>query len=208
MINMRSVAKVLLSAALAALSASCGDVVRQGRSPSMLVVNQLTGSSGGGRGANTPSGTLYSDVQVLVTSPPPCSATNRCPTVFSDSGQATLSLAMKDAAIAPTSNNQITINRYRVEYTRADGRNRPGVDVPYSFDGAVTGTVAGSAASTLNFELVRHVAKEEAPLVQLVISAQIVSSIAHVTFYGRDAVGNDVSVTGSILIEFGNFGDQ
>jgi hypothetical protein len=208
MIHMRSVSKVALITALAAAAASCGDVVRQGRSPSMLVVDLLTGSPGGGRGANTPSGTLYSDVQVLATSPAPCSPTNRCPTVFPDSGQVTLSLAMKDQTIAPTSNNQVTVNRYHVEYTRADGRNRPGLDVPYPFDAAITGTVPGGAAATLSFELVRHVAKQEAPLVQLISNPQIISSIAHVTFYGRDTVGNEVSVTGSILIEFGNFGDQ
>jgi hypothetical protein len=55
--------------------------------------------------------------------------------------------------------------------------------------------------------MVRHVAKEESPLVQLIRNPQIISTIAHVTFYGRDAVGNEISVTGSIGIEFGNFGD-
>jgi hypothetical protein len=193
---------------MAAASASCGNAVREGRSSAMLIIDRLAGVSGGGRGANTPSGTLYSDVIVLLTSPAPCTPTNRCPTVFADAGQVTLSLAMKDSTIAPTSNNQITINRYRVEYTRADGRNRPGVDVPYPLDAAVTGTVAGGVATTLSFELVRHTAKEESPLVQLIQNPGIISSIAHLTFYGRDAVGNDVSVSGSILIEFGDFGDQ
>jgi hypothetical protein len=199
--------KIVLIAAVVAASVSCGDVVRQGRAPSMLVINQLSGASGGGRGANTFSGTLYSDVQVLLTSPDPCTPARPCPTLFSDSGQVTVSLVMKDATIAPTSNNQVTINRYHVDYVRADGRNTRGVDVPYPFDGAVTGTVAGTAA-TFTFELVRHVAKQESPLVQLIQNPQIISTIAHVTFYGQDAVGNEISVTGSLLIEFGNFGDS
>jgi hypothetical protein len=55
---------------------------------------------------------------------------------------------------------------------------------------------------------VRHVAKEESPLVQLVANPNIINTIAEVTFYGRDQVGNDISATGSISIEFGNFGDQ
>ncbi len=207
MIHMRRVSKAILVSTLTAISASCGDVVRQGRSPAMLVIDLLTGAPGGGRGANTQAATLYSDVQVLLTTPAPCTPTNPCPTVFPDSGQASFSLVMKDAALAPTSNNQITLNRYHVEYTRADGRNRPGIDVPYAFDGAMTGTVAGNGA-TLGFELVRHVSKGESPLVQLIQNPQIISSIAHVTFYGRDAVGNDVSVSGSIHIEFGDFGDQ
>jgi hypothetical protein len=203
MIDMHRVSKVLLLSALAAMSASCGDVVRQGRSPSILVIDLLTGSSGGS-GTNTPSGTLFSDVQVLDKTSEGCTPPERpCPTVFADLGKVALRLVMKDANLTPTSNNQVTINRYHVEYVRADGRNTPGVDVPYPFDGAVTGTVPGE----LTFEMVRHVAKRESPLVQLIQNPQIINTIAHVTFYGRDAVGNEISVTGSIGIEFGNFGD-
>jgi hypothetical protein len=205
---MRSVSKIVLMAALSAVSASCGDVVRQGRAPSMLIINQLSGASGGGRAANTFSGTLFSDVQVLVTTPAPCTPTSPCATIFSDSGQVVLSLAMKDFSIEPTSNNQVTINRYHVEYVRADGRHTPGVDVPHPFDGAVTGTVPVGGTATLTFEMVRHVAKQESPLVQLIQNPQTINTIARVTFYGRDAVGNEISVSGSLSIEFGNFGDS
>jgi len=88
-----------------------------------------------------------------------------------------------------------------------DGRNTQGVDVPYAFDGAVTGTVGASDALTIGFQLVRNVAKKESPLVQLVTNQIIITTIADVTFYGQDRVGNDVSATGSIQIDFGNFGD-
>ena len=108
---------------------------------------------------------------------------------------------------APSTNNAVTISRFHVEYVRADGRNTPGVDVPYPFDNAVTGTVTAGGQRTLGFEIVRSVAKREAPLVQLIDSANVISTIARVTFYGRDQVGNDVSVTGSIQIDFANFGD-
>jgi hypothetical protein len=128
--------------------------------------------------------------------------------VFADSGQATLSIALKDVTVSPTSNNQVTITRYTVTYRRNDGRNTPGVDVPYPFDGAVTATIQPNQPTTVAFELVRHVAKEEAPLVQLIANPNIITTIADVTFYGRDQVGNDVTVTGSMVIEFGNFGDQ
>ena len=92
-------------------------------------------------------------------------------------------------------------------FKRADGRNAPGVDVPYPFDGAVTGTVPSAGTTDLAFQLVRLVAKQEAPLVQLQNSPTFIDVIAELSFYGRDRVGNDVSATGSILIEFGNFGD-
>jgi hypothetical protein len=174
----------------------------------LLVIDSLQGAPGGGHGANTFGGTLFSDVITLVTQPAPCAPENPCATVFSDSGQVVLHLAMKDATVAPTSNNAVTITRYVVNYRRNDGRNTPGVDVPYSFDGAVTGTVNGTTSTTLTFELVRHQAKETGPLVQLISNGNIITTIADVTFYGKDQVGNDVSVTGSIVIEFGNFGDQ
>jgi hypothetical protein len=174
----------------------------------VLVVNQLQAASGGGHAANQMGGTLFSDVQVLVTTPDPCSPASPCRTLFSDSGQATLSLAAKNVDIQPTSNNQVTLTRYHVDFVRADGRNTPGVDVPYGFDGAVTATIPAGPAVAVTFELVRHTSKEEAPLVQLVSSPAIIHTIARITFYGRDLVGNDISVTGSIGVDFGNFGDQ
>jgi hypothetical protein len=191
MIRMRTVSKGILVGAFAAVAVSCGDVVRQGRSPSVLVIDELKSATGH---------TLQSDVVDMSTTP--CSVTNRC--AFSDSAEVTFSVVMKDVTIAPTDNNLVTINRYHVEYARADGRNRPGLDVPYSFDGAVTGTVP----TTLSFELVRQVAKQESPLVQLMTDRQVINTIARVTFYGHDTVGNEVSVTGSILIEFGDFQDK
>ena len=68
---------------------------------------------------------------------------------------------------APSPNNEITVTRYRVTYRRSDGRNTPGVDVPYAFDGAATGTIPSGGTLTLDFELVRHIAKEEPPLAPL-----------------------------------------
>jgi hypothetical protein len=198
--------------AVIGLSASCGNVVRQGRAPVYLVIDQLQ-SVAGGSTAGTPSAFLLSDVLGSRTSPAPCTSTAPCPTVFDDSGTVALRLSLKDlgTATSPTTastNNEVTINRYHVTYRRADGRNTPGVDVPYGFDGAVTGTVPAGGNMSLGFELVRHAAKEEAPLMQLVYNANTITTIADVTFYGRDQVGNDVSVTGSIQVDFGNFGDR
>ena len=61
----------------------------------------------------------------------------------------------------PTTNNEVTINRVHVEYIRADGRNTPGVDVPYAFDSAVTGTIPAGGSLTIGFVLVRNAAKQE-----------------------------------------------
>jgi hypothetical protein len=130
-----------------------------------------------------------------------------CPTVFDDLGQAVIRAALKDVTVSPSTNNDVTITRYRVTYRRADGRNTPGTDVPYPFDGAITGTVPAGGTLTVGFELVRHAAKIEAPLVQLVSNPNFITTLAEVTFYGRDQVGNDISVAGLVQVNFGNFGD-
>jgi hypothetical protein len=197
---------VCLAAVVVATSMSCGDVVRNSRAPVILVINSLQAAQG-----NKPSlffSNLLSDVIVNVTTPAPCSTTSPCPTIFNDLGQATLTLVMKDASIQPSTNNSVTITRYHVEFTRADGRNRPGADVPYGFDGAVTATVLPNAQTVFGFEWVRTSMKVESPLVQLINSAVTISTIATVTFYGRDQVGNDISISGSISIDFGDFGDS
>jgi hypothetical protein len=109
------------------------------------------------------------------------------------------------SGLAPSSNNDVTITRYRVTYRRADGRNTPGVDVPYPFDGATTATIPVNGSAALSIEMVRHVAKEEGPLVQLANSPVVINTITEVTLFGRDQVGNDISVTGYIQVNFGNF---
>lgn len=207
MAHMR-IARLLAMVVLVAATASCGDVVRGGRSPVFLVMDSLAGAPGGGRGAGTFTATLLSDVIFQnVVAPAPCSSTSPCSTVFDDSGQVVLRLVSKDITVAPTSNNTVTITRYHISFRRADGRNTPGVDVPYGFDGAVTATVQPSGSTTISFELIRHATKEEPPLVQLIVNPSIINTICEVTFYGTDQVGNAITVTGNMSIEFGNFGD-
>jgi hypothetical protein len=202
----RTMRLIGLAAMLTAASA-CGDVVRQSRSPVLLVMDSLQGAQGAH--PQTFTGNLLSDVITNVITGGNCSQAAPCPTFFNDEGQAVIHIVPKDLAVAPTSNNAVTLNRVHVEYVRSDGRNTPGVDVPYPFDGAVTVTIPPSGqAATVVFLLVRNVAKEEPPLVQLVSSLNILTTIANVTFFGRDAVGNDISVSGSIQIDFGNFGDS
>jgi hypothetical protein len=204
---MRIATRLIGVAVLVAASVSCGDVVREGQSPVFLALDTLAATSGGG--GSTASSFLLSDVQKLIITPAPCSAATPCPTIFNDTGTATFRIVPKDIVglPVPTSNNEVTINRYHVTFRRADGRNTPGVDVPFPFDGAVTGLVGPGSSSTIGFELVRHAAKEESPLVQLVTSRTVITTFAEVTFYGTDRVGNAISVTGTIQVDFGNFGD-
>ena len=198
-------------AALVAATMSCGDVVRDGRSPVYLVIDALQAAPG--NRPTTFGSNLFSSVITAITTPAPCSTDNPCLTVFADNGQVVLRAPLKDVTssstpAAPTTNNEVTISRYRVTFKRADGRNTPGVDVPYGFDGAATATVPAGGSLTLGFELVRHVAKSEAPLARLIANPVVISTIAEVTFYGRDRVGNDISVTGNLTVDFGDFRNQ
>lgn len=207
---MRNVTRLIGLAALIAAGVSCGDVARTGSAPVYLVIDSLQAIRGAAQ-LGSPTTTLNSDVITNITTPLPCTPDAPCPTIFGDSGSATLRAPLKDtgatAALAPTTNNEVTINRVHVDYTRADGRNTPGVDVPFGFDSAVTGTIPAAGTLTIGFELVRNVAKEEAPLAALRTGGNFIASIAKVTFYGTDRVGNQIQVTGQITIEFGNFGD-
>lgn len=185
-------------------------MVRDGRSPARLVIVSLQGASGA-----TPDkfgGTVASDVQTLVTSGGACSTASPCATTFNDVGQVEMTLQLRDigdptAPNEPSPVNAVTITRYHVSYRRSDGRANQGVDVPYAFDSAFTITIPDNGSAKAGFDLVRNVAKHEAPLSGLVNGETLITTIADVTFYGHDLVGNDVSATGSIGVTFGNFGD-
>ena len=147
----RLVNRLTLLVALIAATASCGDVVRQGKAPVFLVIDRLQAANGSDPG--TFFSFLLSDVQTLITSGGVCTTENPCPTFFNDPGQVELRLVPKGSGLTGptplTTNNEVTITRYRVSYRRADGRNIPGADVPYAFEGAATGTVPAAASLTI-----------------------------------------------------------
>ena len=108
----------------------------------------------------------------------------------------------------PTTNNRITINRYRVTFRRSDGRNTPGVDVPYAFDGAVTATVGpgdGVDAFRSSSSASRPSSRRRLPRCAGHGGALAISTIADVTFYGRDQTGREVAVTGSTSVNFADW---
>jgi hypothetical protein len=183
----------LAGLALAAAGASgCGSsTVREGTGSSYLIINHL-GTPGDGVA-------LRSDV-----------LTNGG--VLEDNGEVEMTAGMKDVTNpnAPTTNNAITVTRYRVTFRRSDGRNTQGVDVPYAFDGARTFTVSPGDTVRVPFVLVRVQAKLEAPLKALAGAggAVAIATIAEVTFYGRDQTGREASVTGMISVNFADWADE
>jgi hypothetical protein len=196
----RAAARLGAALCIALASSGCGDMQLEGTASSYLIINALEGSSGAQPG--TFGSTLSSDVVTVV---------NGAKTVFADAGRVTFALGLKDAGPAsnpsqPSPVNAITITQYHVQFIRADGRNTPGVDVPYAFDGAITTTVSGGSVAA-TFTLVRNLAKSEAPLAALGSNGLVLSTIAEVTFYGHDQSGREVSATGRISVDFSNFAD-
>ena len=177
---------------LAALGGSaCGsDTVREGQASSYLIIDRLV-MEGGNEGAPFQSDVVGDEG------------------IFEDGAAVVLSAAMRDVTNpnGPTTNNLITINRYRVTFRRSDGRRTEGVDVPYAFDGAVTATVGPGDIVTVPFVIVRIQAKLEAPLAALRFhgGALAISTIADVTFFGRDQAGREVTVTGSTSVNFADW---
>jgi hypothetical protein len=104
--------------------------------------------------------------------------------------------------------NDVVFTRYRVTFSRADGRITPGIDVPYPFDGVMNlyVTALGQEVQT-DITLVRQQAKLEPPLINLagVGGAIVISTLATVDFYGTDSSGRSVHVQGFINVMFGDF---
>jgi hypothetical protein len=201
---------VVVAAAFLLSGVSCGHQNQDSRSPSYLILEDLTAASGAR--PDDFGNVLQSDVVTNVKTTVGAQVVYQ-PTIYEDLGRIKVRMALKEvgspnAPNLPTAVNTITVTRYHVEFRRSDGRNTPGVDVPYAFDGGASGS-ADSNGTTITFSIVRAQAKLEAPLVLMrgAGGALLISTIAEVTFYGYDQNGNEVSVTGQISVNFADWGD-
>jgi len=203
-----TVTRLALGAVVAITSASCGgEMLRTGRAPVYLVIDSISARNGAKDGAEEAN--LHSDVLTIV-EVTINGQTVRVPTVFDDGGSATFRIEAKNQDVATTALNAVTLTRYHVNFRRTDGRNTPGVDVPYGFDGGLSTTISPGQGATVAFMLVRHQNKIEPPLRNMINFGGLgfLSVIAEVTFYGRDQNGNEVMATGNLDVQFGDFGDE
>lgn len=189
----------LLASSTVLLGGCASDLTRTGSSPAFVIIDSLQGAPGAEPDKfGTP---LLSDVQTFGG-------------IFDDFGRVRARVSLKNPGTvttptAPSPLNAVTLTRYRVTFRRADGRNTPGVDVPHPFDGAVTVTIPEEGTASFTFEVVRHQAKAEAPLLALrgLGGALLISTIAEIQFFGRDQAGNEVVVDGTLGVNFGDFAD-
>jgi hypothetical protein len=204
--NIKPTLLVLIAVML--VSYACTRVEDNTRAASLLVVEEVVGIIGGDEDESTP---LLSDV---------CDNENDQPqdphlcSVFNDN--ADVSFTNEFLQIGPGTGtgtsflNDIIVNRYRVDYFRPNGRNTPGVDVPYGIDGTMNVRVPVDGQGEGSIIVVRHEAKGEPPLAELTngTSEGVLTANAELRFYGQDLSGRTVSATGYLEIHFANFGEE
>ena len=190
----KNVLKIMAILPVLLLLFSCNPLEDDSNSNSLLLVINITGTDIGGNNVEF----LQSDVVDTSTG---------TPIVIADIVNATLEARLLDPnPLDPGSSqyNSINVTRYVVTFSRSDGQNTQGVDIPYSFEGSLSTLIAIDAQTTISFVIVREVAKLEPPLFDLRNSGdEIVLQVkATIDFYGTDLVNNAVKATGTLNIFF------
>jgi len=193
----KNVLKIMAILPVILLLFSCNPLEDDSNSNSLLLVINITGTDIGGNNVEF----LQSDVVDTSTG---------TPIVIADIVNATLEARLLDPnPLDPGSSqyNSINVTRYVVTFSRSDGQNTQGVDIPYSFEGSLSTLIAIDAQTTISFVIVREVAKLEPPLFDLRNSGdEIVLQVkATIDFYGTDLVNNAVKATGTLNIFFADY---
>jgi hypothetical protein len=202
---------VLILLALILFTYACTQVEEDaGRTGSLLVVNSVTGFAGGENGEEgTP---LLSDTCDNSSSEPQdpdlCSVANDNAEL--EFGNQFLQIGPGAGLGGPTFLNDIVVNRYRVDYIRPNGRNTPGVDVPFGIDGTMNMRVPSNGTAAVSIVVVRHQAKKEPPLSNLDIEQgeEVLTANAQMQFFGQDLAGRTASALGFLEIHFANYGEE
>jgi hypothetical protein len=176
---------------------SCNPVENKSESASMLIIDGIQGKDIKGTAANYLQSDVYKEKSFTVTA---------------DVASATLRTQTLDPKpmMGTSSYNDILVTRYTVSYSRTDGKNVPGVDVPYPFEGSLSALVKVSSTATVSFIVVREVAKLEPPLIGLANGAAegVLQVTAQIDFYGHDMTNHNVKATGYLAIYFAQYADQ
>ena len=190
--------KILVIVPAVFLLFSCNPIENDSRSDSVLLVLQITGTDVEDNEVNF----LQSDV--VVVDPDTGAAT-----VAADAANVSFTAEPldPDPLMGVSQYYDIFINRYVVSYSRSDGKNMEGVDIPYTFDGAVTARVQIGAQTDVSFVIVRAVSKLEPPLINLAKGRGEgeLKVTARIDFYGNDAIGNKITATGYLTIFFADY---
>ncbi len=181
---------------------SCNPIENETKSASRLIVESITGTNLDDEDADF----LHSDV--LYQDPDDPADTS----IIADTASVTFRAELLDpnSITGPSYLNNITVNRYVVTYSRTDGKNAEGIDVPYSFEGSFTAQIVVDSTASVSFIIVREVAKNEPPLVDLVYGTEegVIQTTARVDFYGHDQANRNVQATGYLTVFFANYAND
>jgi len=179
---------------------SCNPIEDETKSDSLLIVEKITGTDLEGNEVNF----LNSDVIKV-------NQDTGETYVTADAAKATLRATLLDPAplMGASTYNDILVTRYVVTYTRSDGKNTPGVDVPYPIEGSLSALVRIDQTTDVSIIVVRETAKLEPPLRNLAIGRGdgVITATAKIDFYGEDMTKHKVKATGYLTIEFANYID-
>ena len=181
---------------------SCNPLEDESQSHSMLLVLSMTGEDmEGNDGSFLQSDVLYVDPVTFETS------------IFADIATVTLQAKqLNPEPLVPqvSQYTSIVVTRYVVTYSRSDGQNTPGVDIPYSFEGSMSFLIEIDATADISFVIVREAAKMEPPLYDLRGGGDegVIQVSATIDLYGHDGVNNSVKATGYLTIFFADYGNE
>jgi hypothetical protein len=191
--------KILLLSIAALFLASCNTIENESTSASMLQIASVTGNDLDGTPGST---TIFSDV-----------LTNN--SLINDNGVAEINALPIDPLIdskSITPYMDVLVDQIDVAFKRTDGRNVEGVDVAYHFNQPMSMLVTINGSASIPFILIRHVAKQEPPLLALrewTSQGKILQLVATVTIHGKDLGGHRVApVTSNVSVWCSNFADQ
>lgn len=177
---------------------SCNPIENDSRSDSVLLILKISGTDIEDNEVDF----LQSDVVSIDTN-------TGAEVVAADAAKVTFTVQPLDPMplLGTSHYNDILVERYVVRYSRTDGKNNEGIDVPYSFEGAVTARVQVDTQTDVSFVVVRAVSKLEPPLVNLAKGRGEgeLKTTATIDFYGTDTLGNKVKATGYLSIFFADY---
>ncbi len=175
---------------------SCNAIENKTRSGSTLILDNLLDSEG-------TKTVIDSDVCILNKETSSCSVQEDLATA-----------EVRNVPLNPDADSSyygdVIIKRYRVSFTRHDGKNKEGVDVPYTFVEDINVSVKVNTATKFSFVIVPVRAKLEPPLIRLVGGGNedVIQTTAHVTFYAEDMAGHQMEIEGNIDVYFADWADK
>ena len=189
---------VLLMILLAALM-GCSALEKNTLSSTRLVIQGITGKDITGSAGSTD---IYSDVQKSDLS-----------IVNDDAAIAATAKLLDTQNAAPTFYQDVMVDQVDVKFSRTDGRNVEGKDVPYGFSTPLSVYVAVDKDVTFNVTVITHNAKMESPLIELrdpaIVQEKVLALNAMLTFYAKDMAGKRLEpVTRTVTIYCANFADS